>query len=137
MQISVKTYNSIKINIMKTKFIYTFVMAIAMMFAATSCTEDEGFEGKASISGKVTYANGAAVGAVVTIKFGTTVATDAFDYTTVADGSGSYSFQGLQKGEYFVDADLVDVNGHAFTTSGYAIEIGAPKSEVTVDISLK
>jgi len=122
---------------MKTKFIYTFIMAIAIMFAVTSCNKDEGFEGKASISGKVTYTNGAAAGAVITVKFGATEATDGYDYSTVSDPSGAYSFQGLQKGSYFVDATYTDANGYTFNTGGYTVEVGAPKSEVTVDIALK
>ena len=112
-------------------------MAIAMMFVVTSCTEDEGFEGKASINGKVTYTNGTAAGAIVTVAFGATEVTNSVDYSTAAGADGSFSFNSLQKGNYYVDAVYTDANGHVFNTGGTVVEIGGAKNEVEVNLALK
>ena len=114
-----------------------FVALAAIAITCTSCSKDEGFEGKARIEGKVAYTAGTAFGAIVSIDFGGTAETSDFDYSTVTDGSGNYSFEGLQKGDYFVDATFTDGLGNIFDTGGAHVEIGGNKSDVTVDFVLQ
>jgi hypothetical protein len=122
---------------MKAKYLISIFFALTVMIFSSSCTSDEGFVEKSKITGKVTYTNGNAAGAIVGISFGATEATDAVDYSTVTGSDGSYSFEGLVKGNYFVNAVFTDANGFEYKSGGVAVEIGSNKSEVTADISLK
>lgn len=102
-----------------------------------SCSKDEGLGGMAKVSGNVTYPGGAASGAIVKITYGTKDATSNFDHATVADESGNYKLDGLEKGDYFIDAEYTDQYGNNFNTPGYAITIGDKKADLKVDIELQ
>lgn len=124
-------------NTLKALLIGT--VASAMLFATSSCTVEEGFGGDATISGQVTYPGGEATGAVVYVAYGTDEATEVYDHSTVADENGNYELGGLQKGDYFVDAKLVEKKDEfetEFNTPGYAVSIAEKKAEVTLDIEL-
>ena len=126
-----------KIKKMRTLRSIIFVAFAALAITLTSCSKDEGFEGNATINGKVTYTAGTASGAIVSIKFGASESSTAFDYSTVTDASGNYSFEGLTKGDYFVDATFTDDLNNTFETGGSHVEIGGNKSDVTVDLVLE
>ena len=122
---------------MKTiKYMSVFVIA-ALTLSITSCTKEEGFTGKGKIEGTVTYPGGNASGAVVSIAFGATTETSDFDYSTVTDSTGKYSFEALSKGDYFVDATYTNSLGYTFQTGGAHVELGSDKSDATVNLELQ
>lgn len=122
---------------MKTlKIMMPFMIAITMLFA-TSCSKDEGFEGKKDIKGQVTYPGGVAPGAIITVAFGESGPTDKVDFTTVADAEGKYSISGLEKGDYFMDASYTDPRGFVFESPGVKVEIKNTKDELTVNFDLQ
>jgi hypothetical protein len=125
---------------MKAMKILSIGIAVLAIFATSSCTVEEGFGGKSTISGKVTYPGGAAEGAIVYIAYGTTEATTVYDHSTVADEDGNFELGGLQKGDYFVDAKLVIVRDEfeqEFNTPGFAVTVGEKKADIALDIELK
>ena len=122
---------------MKTIKLMSVLVIAALAVTMTSCTKEEGFTGKGKIEGTVTYPGGNASGAVVSIAFGATEETTDFDYSTVTDSTGKYSFEALSKGDYFVDATYSDNLGYTFQTGGAHVELGSDKSEVTVDLELQ
>ena len=123
---------------MKARIIFSMFLATVLVMGITSCSTSPGFAPKtAMIKGVVTYEGGNAAGAIISIAFDASEATSEFDYSTVANGNGEYSFEGLAKGKYYVDAEFTDNNGFTFTTGGYLIEIGGKKSEVSQDITLE
>ena len=122
---------------MKTiKLIAIGILAV-LAITISSCSKDAGFDGNSSISGKITNSAGASVsGAVVSIAF---VAT--YNYSTVSDTSGNYSFHDLQKGSYYVGATYTNYvdQGQSFTltTGGAVVNLGANKSAATVNLTLQ
>jgi hypothetical protein len=132
-----KSINPLKQTTLKTSKILSAILLTALVVAFTSCSKDEGFEGKAMIKGVATYPGGNAAGAIVTISFGATEATTDADYSTVTDASGNYSFESLTKGDYFVGASYTDDMGYSFQSGGSHVEIGEKKGEVTVDLVLE
>ena len=112
------------------------ILAVAgLMFQ--SCAKDPGFGGKHKLTGTVTCPDGAASRAIVTLKFNATAPTTDYDYSTVADASGIYSFNSLQPGEYFMDAHCTNPEtGIRFDTPGFLITIGTKKEDVKADITL-
>jgi hypothetical protein len=121
----------------KIQSIIILMVPIMLLILHTGCQKDPGFEGKAKIHGVVNYSGGVAAASIVTIKFDATAATEAYDYSTVTDASGNYSFNRLSKGDYYVDASYTDNKGFVFHTPGYLVKIGGNKEEVHVDIALQ
>ena len=127
---------------MKTiKLIAIGILAV-LAITISSCSKEAGFDGNSTISGKVTNAAGAAVsGAVVSIKFGATAPSTTYDYSTVSDASGNYSFNSLQKGDYYVGASYTNYvdQGQNFvlTTGGAVVKLGGNKSAATVNLVLQ
>lgn len=119
---------------MKTNIIIVAILSIAMFIS--SCTKEEGFGGKAIISGKVTYSQGAAEGAIISIAYGTLEATETFNTNTTAAADGSYKFEGLTPGDYYIHAKYVDSFGNTFHSTGYAITVGGKKSDIALDITV-
>lgn len=119
---------------MKTNILIVAILSVAIFF--TSCKKDPGMGGKAIISGVVSNSQGTVEGAVVSIAFGTTEATDTMSTSTTTAADGSYKFEGLTKGEYFIKSTYVDDAGISFESTGYAVTIGGKKSEVSLDIEL-
>ena len=127
---------------MKTiKLIAIGILAV-LAITISSCSKDAGFDGNSSISGKITNSAGASVsGAVVSIAFGATAPTATYNYSTVSDTSGNYSFHDLQKGSYYVGATYTNYvdQGQSFTltTGGAVVNLGANKSAATVNLTLQ
>ena len=89
----------------KLRLILMAGLAVTFLFAVSQCSEDDPVT-LYSISGKVTYPdfNGAtadAAGAVIYLAQGTE-ATTAYEWATIADGSGNYTFKDLQPGDYWM-----------------------------------
>jgi len=124
---------------MKTiKFISICILA-ALTVAISSCNKDAGFNGNSTITGNVTNASGTAVqGAVVSIAFGATAATTTYNYSTVSDANGNYSFNDLNKGNYYVGASYTKYvdQGQSYTlqTGGAVVNLGGNKSSATVNL---
>ena len=109
---------------------------VLITFGMASCTKEPGFEGKAVIKGKVSYVLGTADKAVVSIKFDASAPTTEYDYRTVTDSSGNYRFEALSKGDYYLNAEYMDMHGMKFSSGGFHVKIGDSKGEVTVDFLL-
>lgn len=120
---------------MKTNF-KIWIAVIVAVFMIQSCTKEEGVGGKKEISGTVTYTDGNAAGAIVYISYGATESTDAYDQATIADENGKYKFDGLQLGDYYIDAVYTDDNDMEFNTAGYTVTVGDKKNALTLDIAL-
>ena len=113
-------------------------MLVAAGLFNQSCTKDPGFNGKRTIAGKVTYPDGPAVGATVTIKFNATTPAEDYDYATVTDKDGNYTFSALAAGDYFVDATFTCPKGMYFTSPGAKVTVGSSKGDnVVVDLDLQ
>ena len=116
-----------------------FLLLVLFVVTQTSCTKEEGFGGKAPISGTVSYPDGTASGAIIYIAYGTKEATSVYDHSTTADANGHYELGGLQPGDYFVDAQLKVDKGNfdvEFNSPGYGVTIGESKADITLDIEL-
>lgn len=116
------------------------LIASFTLISLSSCTKEEGPGGKATISGTVTYPDGPASGAIVWIAYGTNESTMSYDHSTVADANGNYELEGLETGDYFIDAELTLYQGEfkvEFNTAGYAVTIGEKKADIKLDIELE
>ncbi len=125
-----------ELKMKNVKTITISFMIVLAMFAMGSCKKDPGAGGKKEISGNVTYTGGTAVEAIVSIAYDATEQTSEFDNSTVTDASGNYKFEGLQKGDYYIDAVFTDTYGNTFNTAGSTVTIGKKKGTVTVDLTL-
>jgi hypothetical protein len=122
---------------MKTiKLILPVLIALSLLFA-TSCSKDEGFDSKKEISGRVSYTDGVAAGAIVSVTFGASASNGNVDFTTTTGADGTYSFGGLEKGDYYMDATYTDPRGFVFETAGAHVEIKNTKKNLTVDFVLQ
>lgn len=122
---------------MKKQLLILMVM-IFVGFMTQSCSkEDPGFNGDKTIVGKVTYPDGAAAGAHVSIKFNAESATTDYDYITVADKDGNYKFQRLAPGNYYVTADYTCNQGLHFQSGGSKVKVGTTGGEVRADLTLQ
>ena len=107
-----------------------------------SCTPEEGLGGEASISGQVKHHDDPIPNSLVLIKYGATElpGTNAGDYddqTLASSTDGSFQFESLEKGSYYLysmgyDSTIVDsVFGglHVTVKKGEALEIDIPITE--------
>lgn len=114
-----------------------------MVLLFPACKKEAGIGGKKTIYGTVTYKNGAtgafeiANAATVHIAYGTTTYNPAYDQSVVAGVDGTYHFDGLRKGDYFISAEFSDVHGFKYVTGGYSVTIKNKKEKLTVDIKLQ
>ncbi len=119
------------------KSIKTWMMVIVAIFMIQACSKEEGVVKGKEIKGTVMYTDGVADGAVVYITYGATESTGEYNASTVANANGAYSIQGLNPGDYFIDAVYTDDNGIEFNTPGYYVEIGSAKGTLDLNIDLK
>ncbi len=122
---------------MKTIKLISIALLAIMAISFTSCNKDAGFVGKGEIKGLVSYPGGVAAGAIVSVKFGAKEASTDFDYSTVADASGNYKFEALNKGDYYVDATYTDSYGNTFSTGGAHVNLKSAQSVATADFVLE
>lgn len=125
-------------NIKNISIVFLFLM---LLFSA--CKKEAGLGGKKTISGTVTYKNGAtgafeiANTATVHIEYGTTTYNSAYDQSVAAGMDGTYHFDGLRKGDYFISAEFIDVHGFKYVTGGYSVTVNNKKEKLTVNIELQ
>lgn len=127
---------------MKVKIIIilNFLMMLAFVIG---CKKEAGPGGKNAISGTILFKNGstasndAAPMATISIAYGTNAATSSFNQTILADASGNYSIEGLNKGNYFIKAGYTDGHGFNYSTQGVGVTIKNKKSKVEVNIVLE
>ena len=122
---------------MKARFFLSLIAVTAFAMLFDACSKDPGFKGNKKISGSVTHDGTALPGAIVYITFDATSATDKYDYSTLTDASGNYSFEGLAKGDYYLDAEYTDSNNITLATPGYHVKLGSNKGEAVADITLE
>ncbi len=111
-------------------------MAMIVMFFAASCKKEAGTGGKKIIKGTITYAGGAAAGAIVTIAYDAAEATARVNNQVIAGSDGTYTIPGLTKGDYFIDATYTDSYGFAYNSPGTLVTVGKKKGDVTVDLTV-
>lgn len=112
------------------------MLAIVAMFMFASCSEEVGIDKGTTIKGMVEYVDGAAAGAHIYIAYGATEATTEFDQVVVADENGNYHIDGLNEGDYYIDAVYTDNLGVEFNSAGYHVFVGGSKEDITVDFEL-
>ena len=126
---------------MNKKNISIAFLFLVLLFPA--CKKEAGIGGKKTIYGTVTYKNGAtgvfeiANAATVHIAYGTTTYNSAYDQTVVVDVDGTYHFDGLRKGDYFISAEFSDEHGFKYVTSGYSVTVNNKKEKLILDIKLQ
>lgn len=126
---------------MSIKNITIVFLLFVLIFPA--CKKKAGLGGKKTIYGTVTYKNGAtsafetANTAMVHIAYGTKNATSDYDQTVVVDEAGTYHFDNLRKGDYFITAEFTDEHGFKYTTGGYGVTVYNKKEKLAVDIKLQ
>lgn len=114
----------------------TAIILILSLFTFTSCKKEAGFGGENNIVGNVTYKGTALPNAIVRLAISSEV-TSTFEATTLTDASGNYSFKGLNKGDYFVDAEYNNGLGIKLESGGAKVTIGAKKDDVTVNLTVE
>jgi hypothetical protein len=108
-----------------------------------ACKKEAGPGGKNTIKGTVTFVNGvsgsndAAAMAQVSIAYGSSSSTTDFDKTVLANSDGSYSFEGLRKGDYFIKATYTDQHGFTYTDPGAIVTFNHRKKEAEANIILE
>lgn len=115
----------------------TAILLIVSLFTFTSCKKEAGFGGDNNIVGTVTYKGTAMPNAIVHLAIKATAATTTYDATTLTDASGKYSFKGLNKGDYFVDADYTNGLDIKLESGGAKVTVGAKKGDVTVNLTVE
>ncbi|NQV53367.1 MAG: carboxypeptidase regulatory-like domain-containing protein [Flavobacteriales bacterium] len=115
--------------------ITTLAVLIVATVAFVSCTKDPGFGGKKAIIGTVTLDGVAVEGADVNIAFDVTEATDVYNYTTVSDESGSYSFEAINPGSYYINATYMDDFGLEYSSPGVVVTVENKKDDLA-DVNL-
>lgn len=110
------------------------VLIICSLFLMTSCKKDAP-DGKASISGTITYSdpalgiNGAiAPGAIVKIAYGATSAPSSYDAEIFADANGNYKFK-VYRGDYFISVIYDTGNSQKLYTAGSHVKLGRKDQE--------
>lgn len=121
---------------MKNTFKY-WIMAIVAMFMMTSCSEEVGLDEGTTIKGNVEYMDGVAAGAQVFLTYGATEATADYDQVTVADADGNYHFDGLNNGDYFIDAKYTTPQDIEFNSPGFLVTIGGENDAIIIDFDLE
>ncbi len=125
-------------NIKNISIAFLFLM---LLFPA--CKKEAGLGGKKTITGTVTYKNGVtgvfeiANAATVHIVYGTTTHNSDYDQSIVANVDGTYHFDGLRKGDYFISAEFTDEHGLKYVTEGYSVNIKNKKEKLKMDIKLQ
>lgn len=115
----------------------TALLAAFIILGFGACKKDEGPGGKKEIKGVVTRDGAALAGATVSIAYGAKEATTTFNTSTLTDASGNYTFGGLYKGDYFVDAEYTDAMGIKFESGGAHVKIEKKKGDVQADLTIQ
>jgi hypothetical protein len=127
---------------MKSKFSIAFCL-VTIMVLFNACKKEEGPGGKNTIGGTVYFKNGvtgrddAAPMATISIDYGTDQASTNFDKTILSNSDGTYNFNGLRKGDYFLTASYTDEHGFKYTTKGVLITFNHRKKHAEINFVLE
>ena len=125
---------------LKRAILFCFLSAL---FILGACKKAAGPGGKNTIKGIVQFKNGvsgtndAASTARISIAYGSNSSTDSFDQTILANSDGTYKFEALRKGDYFIKATFTDEHGFVYTTPGSIITFNHRKKEAEVNLILE
>lgn len=125
-----------------------FKRIIALCFLITlflfgACKKEAGLGGKNTIKGTVQFKNGAsgnndaAPRAEISIAYGSNGSTSSFDQTILANNDGTYEFETLRKGDYFIKATFTDEHGFKYTNAGSVVTFTHRKKEAEVNMILE
>ncbi|MDH5608551.1 MAG: YceI family protein [Cyclobacteriaceae bacterium] len=129
------------------QFLFASLLSMSVMFVMVGCGGDpDPVTVYYNITGNVTYpdfsgASAPADGAVIYLA-ASAAATTAYDYRTVADASGNYSFEGLEAGDYFMFVNYNSANTNNGRISGISFDSGegalfaVTDASVTKDVAL-
>lgn len=112
-----------------------------LLFGA--CKKEAGPGGKNTIKGTVQFKNGvsgnndAAPRAEISIAYGSNSSTSSFDQTILADSDGTYKFEALRKGDYFIKATFTDEYGFKYSNAGSIVNFNHRKKEAEVNMVLE
>ena len=121
---------------MKTLKITALLIMVSLL-TLTACKKEPGFADATNIKGMVTYKGTPLANAIVSLAFNTKEVTTKFDATTITDANGKYSFSGLNKGDYFIDAEYNNDLSIKLTSGGAKVTIGGKKGDLTVDLTVQ
>ena len=116
---------------------------MTLLFALSACKKTAGPGGKNVIKGTVQFKNGAtgsndaASKAEISIAYGSNSSTTTFDQTILANSDGTYKFESLRKGNYFVTATFTDEHGFKYVTAGSVVTFNHRKKEAEVNMILE
>lgn len=126
---------------MKIKHIIALCFLATFLFVA--CKKPAGPGGKNTIKGTVQFKNGAggtndpAAMAQISIAYGSNASTSTFDQTILAGSDGTYKFEALRKGDYFIKATFTDEHGFKYSNAGSVITFSHRKKEAEVNMVLE
>lgn len=114
-----------------------WILATVAMFMFSACSEEVGLDDGVTISGIVKHADTNTDGAFVYISYGASEATSSYDQVTISDANGNYKFEGLNAGDYYLDAVYTNSAGVEFNSPGYVVTVGGSNDQITVNFNLK
>src|ERR1041384_7561095 len=115
-----------------------YIAFLLLLALAGACKKTAGPGGKNSISGSVLYktptssADEPAPMATVSIAYGTDQPASSFDQTILANSDGTFKFEGLQKGKYYLEAKYTDSHGFNYSAGGAAVEFFHKKKHANI-----
>lgn len=124
------------------KHIISFCFLATLLFVG-ACKKPAGPGGKNIIRGTVQFKNGAsgnndaAPMAEISIAYGSNSSTSSFDQTILANSDGTYKFEALRKGDYFIKATFTDEHGFNYSNAGSIVTFNHRKKEVEVNMLLE
>jgi len=116
---------------------------LLLLVLAGACKKTAGPGGKNSIGGAVYYKTPTSSNdepapmATVSIAYGTDQPTTSFDQTILANSDGTYKFEGLQKGKYYIEAKYTDSHGFNYSAGGGAVEFHHKKKHAEITFVLE
>ena len=126
---------------MSVKHIIAFCFLVTLFLGA--CKKPAGPGGKNTIKGTVQFKNGAsgkndaAPMAEVSIAYGSNASTASFNQTILTNSDGTYKFEALRKGDYFIMATYTDEHGFKYSNPGSVVTFTHRKKEAEVNIVLE
>ena len=118
------------------------LFVILIVLVTSACKKEAGPGGKNTIKGIVYFMNGVSgtqdvvKDAQVSIAYGTDQATLEFNKTILTNSDGSYSFEGLRKGNYYLSATYTYSHGFVYKTNGATVTLNHRKKQATAELIL-
>ncbi len=120
---------------MISKTIYPILVLLLFL---TSCSKDEGVDGKASVSGTVAHHETIIPYAIVYIQYGSQgfpgSSPSLYEQSVMADKDGNYIIDDLAKGAYYLYATGYDISISDSVFGGIPINIEKRKEQVNTNV---